>query len=342
MRMFKGHALNVCVALLLIVSITFAGGGNRAGTSAAPELLIPVGARDIAMGGASVASTSGIDAIFWNPAGLGRSSNDATALFSHMTYLADISINYFAVGVNFKDFGTIGFSLKSLNIGEIAVTTNDFPDGTGELITPTFVTLGITYSRLLADNISVGFTTSLITERIDRVSATGLAINAGVQYSNLGSIPGLNLGVVVKNIGPQMKFDGSGLLAAGEVDGRQSFYKLESGSFELPSTIEIGASYSRKLSEDNSLTLTSLFQNNNFSEDEYKFGAEYSFQNMFFIRGGWNFAQQSSPQIEYIFGPTFGAGVDYSLTDVRIGVDYAFRHTEYFSGNHVITLRLGF
>ncbi len=342
MRVYKSHVLIIVLVLLLSVTAVFAGGGDRAGTSAAPELLIPVGARDIAMGGASVASTRGIDAIFWNPAGLGRGSRDATALFSHMSYIADISVNYFAVGVNFADFGTLGFSLKSLDIGEIAVTTEDFPDGTGEIITPTFVTLGLTYSRLLAENISVGVTANLITERIDRVSANGLAINAGVQYSNLGSIPGLNLGVVVKNIGPQMQFDGSGLLHSGEVDGRQGFYKVEAGSFELPSTIEIGASYSRKFSEDNNLTLTSLFQNNNFSEDEYKVGAEYSYQNMFFLRGGWTFAEKISPQIDYIYGPSVGAGIDYAVSDIQVGVDYAFRHTKYFSGNHVVTLRLGF
>jgi hypothetical protein len=259
-----------------------------------------------------------------------------------MNYIADIDVNYFAVSSNFSGIGNLGFSLKSINIGDIPVTTNEFPDGTGEIISPTYVTLGATYSSLLAENISVGFTTNLITERIDRVSATGIAFNAGVQYSNLGSISGLGIGVVVKNVGPQMKFDGSGLIQQGTIGDRQDFIKVDAASFELPSTIEIGVSYSEKFSGDNSITLTSVFQNNNFSDDEYKVGAEYSFQNNFFVRGGWNFAQKATPNTEYIYGASVGAGIQYTLSDIEVGVDYAFRNTEFFSGNHVLTLRLGF
>ena len=139
-----------------------------------------------------------------------------------------------------------------------------------------------------------------------------------------------------------MKFDGSALIQQVTIDNTQHFVKVDAGSFELPSTIEIGASYSRKFSGDNSITITSLFQNNNFSLDEYKFGAEYSYQNMFFIRGGWNIAESRSPNSEYLYGPSAGAGVQYTLSDIQVGVDYAFRHTEFFAGNHVITLRLGF
>ncbi len=43
------------------------------------------------------------------------------------------------------------------------------------------------------------------------VSAAGFSFDMGVIYDNLASIKGLSFGVVVKNIGPQMKFDGPGL-----------------------------------------------------------------------------------------------------------------------------------
>src|ERR1051326_5723690 len=115
------RALGLFVLILVVASLGYAGGTNRAGTNAAPELLIPVGARDIAMGGASVATSAGIDAIYWNPAGLARSTFGASAMFSHMSYIADIPVNYFAVGATFEGFGSLGFSLKSIGIGDIAV-----------------------------------------------------------------------------------------------------------------------------------------------------------------------------------------------------------------------------
>jgi hypothetical protein len=348
------RAVGIFGAILVVVSLGYAGGENRAGTNAAPELLIPVGARDIAMGGASVATTSGVDAIYWNPAGLARSPFGASAMFSHMTYIADIPVNYVAIAASFSGFGTLGFSLKSLGIGDIPVTNEDYPDGTGEIISPTYVTLGLTYSRQLADNISIGVTTNLISERIDRVSATGLAFNAGVQYSGLGNIPGLNIGVAVKNIGPQMKFDGSALLQAGTVgsDQRQGFYSINAGSFELPSTIEIGASYTTKLSEDNGLTFVSLFENNNFSADEYKVGAEYAFRDNFFARAGWDLAQNRTDptltsvsgvdEATYLFGFTAGAGVHSAVGDLDITVDYAYRAVKFLSGSHIVSIKLGF
>ena len=343
--------LCVGITAVILTSLAFAGGQERTGTNAAPELLIPVGARDLAMGGASVATTSGIDALYWNPAGLARSSFGAQAMFSHMSYIADIPVNYFAVGASFEGFGSLGFSLKSLGIGDIAVTNEDFPDGTGEIITPTYVTLGATYSRMLAENISVGVTGNLISERIDRVSASGIAFSAGVQYSNLGNVPGLNIGVAIKNIGPQMQFDGSALLRQGEVgENRQGYYKIEAGSFELPSTIEIGGSYTRTFSDDNIVTLVSLFQNNNFSVDEYKIGAEYSYRNYFFVRGGWDIAESMTDpslpsnvdQSTYLYGATAGVGVHSNLGDMDVTVDYAYRSVKFLDGNHIISIKLGF
>jgi hypothetical protein len=353
MKLRNTQALVCFIAMMLVFNALPLGGGqNRTGTNAAPELLIPVGARDIAMGGASVATSAGIDAIYWNPAGLARSTFGASAMFSHMSYIADIPVNYFAVGATFEGFGSLGFSLKSIGIGDIAVTTEDYTDGTGEIISPTYVTLGVTYSRMLAENISVGVTTNLITERVDRVSATGFGVNAGVQYSNLGNVPGLNIGVAIKNMGPQMQFDGSGLLHQGEIgpDGRQGFYKVEAGAFELPSTIEIGGSYSKTFSDDNIVTLVSLFQNNNFSVDEYKLGAEYSYRNYFFLRAGWDIAESMSDatlpanvdQATYLYGGSAGVGVHSNLGDMDVTVDYAYRSVKFLDGNHVVSIKLGF
>lgn len=347
------------VALLILTIVVpvamYAGGENRVGTNAAPELLIPVGARDIAMGGSSIATASGLDAIFWNPAGLARTKNSANAMFSHMNYIADIGIDYVALSTTFEGFGTLGFSLKSVGIGEIAVTNEDNPDGTGQIINPTIVNLGLTYSKLLTDRISVGATATLISERFDRVNASGFAFSAGVQYSGLANVNGLSVGVAVKNIGPQMKFEGDGLLRQGTVNDvlrPGSFYKVEAASYELPSTIEIGLAYNYTVTEDNFLTVNGVFQNNNFAADEYKLGVEYNYANTFFVRGGYNFAEitknegiQASASFDkttHIFGFSAGAGLHYALGSLDVSFDYAYRAVEFLDNNHVFTVGLGF
>jgi hypothetical protein len=331
--------------MLAFSGTVFAGAGNRSGTNGAAELLIPVGARDIAMGGASIATAQGVEALYWNPAGVTRMRGGAAVYLSHMNYIADIGVNYGAVSANVEGFGILSLSLKSLSVGEIPVTTTLDPDGTGQNFSPQFLTLGLTYSRQLNDRISVGFTSHLISERMGEVSASGVAFDVGVLYDNLGGLDGLGLGVVVKNIGPQMKFDGSGLLTTASVSSQNrppQLYEIQAASFELPSTIEFGLGYHRAFGGVNSILVSTVFQSNNFSDDEYRFGLEYGYQDILFLRGGYNIAQRETDERQFIFGPTVGMGIQYPLGSIDVSFDYAYRSTKIFDGNHIFSVRLGF
>ncbi len=341
----------VVFVTMLLVSLmvvfggsSYAGRSEKAGSSAAPELLIPVGGRDMAMGGSTLATTTGADAIYWNPAGLARSSFGSEALFSHMNYIADIGVEYVAVATSFEGFGSIGVSLKSLSFGDFDVTTESNPDGTGEKFSPTYVTVGFTYSRLLTDRISVGLTTNLISERIDRVTASGVSFNVGLQYFSFGGVGGLNIGVAVKNIGPAMQFDGSGLLRQGSTSGAnrpETPVKLEAASDELPAIVEFGVGYVYRPQESHALMLTGLFQGNNFSDDEYKLGLEYGFDNTLFLRGGYSISQETVAD-SYIFGFSAGAGFHHAFSGLAFTLDYAFRDVNFFDANHTISVLLGF
>ena len=86
-------------------------------------------------------------------------------MFSYMSHIADIGVTYFGVSTNLEGFGTVAVTLKSLAIGNINVTTVDNPDGNGQSFKPTFLTLGLTYSRMLSDRISVGLTMNYISEK---------------------------------------------------------------------------------------------------------------------------------------------------------------------------------
>lgn len=329
----------------VVVEPGLAGAGNRAGTGGASELMIPTGTRDIAMGGSTIATTSGIEALFWNPAGVSRLNHSASVYISHMSYIADIGVDYGAVAANFEGFGVVSLSLKSLTIGDIPVTTTQNPDGTGQNFTPQFFTAGLTYSRSLSDRIAVGLTTNYVSERMGDVSASGVAFSVGVIYDNLGSVDGLSLGVTVKNIGPQMKFEGPGLNTLATVSNLTrgpNYLKVDAAAFELPSSIEFGLGYRTSFAGENALLLSTTFQNNNFSDDEYKLGAEYSFQNTLFLRGGYNMAQEESDQRKYLFGATVGGGVHAMVGSLDITVDYAFRSTEFLEDNHIFSVKLGF
>ena len=330
----------------------FGGGQNRAGTAGAPELRIPIGARYLAMGGSAIATVSGLEAIYWNPAGVDLTSTDANAMFSYRQYIADMSMNFAAVSGRLGDLGTFGLAFRSLNIGDIPVTTMDQPDGTGQIFSPTYFILGLTYSKQLTDRISIGANFNLINESIDKVNASGFSFDFGVQYTDLFNIPGFAVGVVVKNLGPTMTFSGNGnyVLANDPVSQRgPTYYDFAAASAELPSEIGIGLSYVKHFNEEHSLLISGAFQNNNFTADDYKLGLEYSFKNLFFIRGGYTYnngsvfssAEDGAPSIWQNY--VFGVGVNTKeFSSIDLSVDYAYVPTQYFDANNVFSLRVGF
>jgi len=340
----------LCVAGAVIVSSSVAQ-NKRVGTSAAAELLIPVGARDLSMGGSGIASSMGVNAIFWNPAGMARmGKTSAEAMFSSMSYIADIGVSYGAVAATFGEFGTLGLSVKSLNFGDIPLTTEDDPENSSaRFYSPNFVTVGFSYARSLTDAISVGGTMKVISEQIERVSSSGFAIDFGVQYTGLVGIQGLLLGVTVKNVGPQMTFDGSGLYrTAVTTEGLrpEQRYKSEAASFELPSVVEVGVAYDATVGDNMSLLVNGAFTNNNLYLDEYKVGGEFALgmeSVKLFARLGGTMAPDADPDLEEnIFGITYGAGINYVAPGIQLTVDYAYRTVELFNGNNVLTIKFGF
>jgi len=339
----------LCLVVMMILSGAAAAQESRVGTNAASELLIPVGARYLGMGGSSIAAVQGIESIYWNPAGLARSSHSANAMFSQMRHISDINVSYVAVSATFGGLGTLGFSLKSLDIGDIVVTTEEAPDGTGAIINPQFVTVGLTYSRALSDRVNVGATFNIVSEGIDRVGASGFAVDAGVQYSNVGQITGLSLGVAVKNLGPAMQYSGSGLFRTSQpngVDRASTPLQVVAQKDELPTTLEIGMAYAVPFGTKSKVDLTTMYQDNNFLEDVSRFGVEYSYNETFFLRGGYNISpdapEDAVGEKSYIYGLTLGAGLHYELPTIAIDLNYAYRDLAFFDGSHVFSIALGF
>jgi hypothetical protein len=296
------------------------------------------------MGGATTATSSGVEALFWNPAGAAKTDVDVSIYGSHMAYIADIGVSSAAISARFESFGVLSLSLKGLSFGDIPLTTVLIPDGTGQTFSPQFFTVDLTNSRQLTDRISVGATVMLITEHMAEVSATGYAFNIGVIYDNLVDLQGLSFGVAVKNIGPEMKFEGPGLnieATAPTLDRPPYYYKVEAAGFELPSTFEVGLGYKHAIGEDHGVLFAVAFQNNNFSDDEYKIGLEYGFQDLLFLRGGYDYSRPEMEKRENIFGATFGAGIHTRVGSVDFRFDYAFRAATIFENNHVISVTLG-
>ena len=358
--MTKQKNIHIVLAFSLlvgfVVDIAEAGSKKRRGTAGAQELLIPTGSRGTAMAGAYVAGITGLEAVEWNMAGVAGLNNNGQALSSYSSWIADIGVTSAAIAYKFGGNNVFGVSLKSLDFGDIPVTTAILPDGTGEMYSPSYLTFGFLYSRKMTDRIFFGTTMKIISESIMRENARGIAIDAGVQYK---SETGLSLGASMRNLGLNMLFNGPDLeefhtpedTEPGSNTEPRRIYLQE---FELPSTLELGVSYNVNLGPATGVVAAS-FLNNNFSFDEYRFGAEFLVMDMLSLRGGLSMGYDPEPygadgienttddeydegglessSDEFIWGPTFGFGLDLTkLTGLGGSIDYAYRTAEFFDG----------
>ena len=319
------------VLLVLSLSSAYAGNSLRIGTAGAQELLIPVGSRGTAMGGAVLSTTYGVESMYWNPAGL-SSLEGTEAAFTYLPYIADIDVNYVGVATNIEGFGTVGAGAKVVSIGDIEETTEDLPDGTGRVFSPSLTVINLTYAREFTANVSFGVTAMFIHEDIFEVQASGLAFDVGFIYRPRWY--GLSMGLTVKNYGPEMEFDGIGF------DREQNDRPVRpvSDDFDLPSSINIGVGYDFIDDGRNLANLSGNFRSNNYSEDYWQGGAEYVYDGKYALRAGYNFSDQD----EFIYGVTFGAGLSVPLGGVVFGFEYSWNETDVFDDNQFFTVKANF
>lgn len=267
----------------------WAGSNGRKGTEGAPELTIPVGPRGTALGGAVVGDATGVEALFWNPAGVGTLAK-TEAMFTHTQYFADMKLNYFGVATHVGNAGVIGFAAKVLSVGDVIVTTESAPDGTGEIAQPTYTVLGLTWAKQFTDRVTFGATGNLVSEHVIQQNATGVAFDFGVQY--LTGWRGVKLGMVMKNFGPNMTFNGPGteistITPGADPSSQPRIFNSESASFDLPSFFTMGASADLVSTPATRLTLLGALQNNNYEGNAIRGGLEWAYRNLVALRGSY-------------------------------------------------------
>ena len=335
----------ISLAVVALGSILVAQ-NSRMGSASSTQLLVVPSAKYLSGGGA-VANAQGMDAVFWNPAGLAASENSIDAIFSNRQYIADISNNFFGISSSFGSY-KLGLNVRTFNIGDIDETTVYYPDGTGQKFTPNFSIMGSTFSSKITDNTSVGLNVNYIRESFGRVSASGFAYDLGVQYKNVLQREGLNVGFVMKNFGKPMKYDGTGLgvfATSSDADRPTEYYKVDAAAFDLPFTFDMALSYNIS-GADLGVTYTS----NYYSTDELKLSAAYNLAGLGSVGVGFQMsgdAQEIQDGDDWYTNPSdgisFGASLDMSrFVGANLSVDYSMVPMGDFGTNSIVALRVAF
>jgi hypothetical protein len=323
--------------LIFILSVTFAIGQSKVGSTSAPFLNIGIGPRAISMGGAFVATASDVSSLYWNPAGASR-SNTNEAMFSHSSWFADINYSWAGAMLKLGDAGTIGLNLTYLDYGDMEVTTLAEQDGTGQFFTAYDLSMGLTYAYNLTDRFSLGGTVKYIQSKIWNTSASAFATDIGVLFHS--DINGLRIGATITNFGTGMKMDGKDLLVQHDIDPNnygnndQILASLETDEFPLPLTFRIGLAMDVLENEEHRVTLAVDALHPNDNDESLNVGGEYMFNNLVAFRVGYKSLFLANSEE----GLTAGVGLNYNFSsDFGVRVDYAYQdfgmldYTQHFS-----------
>ncbi len=343
-------------AILMISGSAFAGNKDRIGQAGASELLINPWTCSSGMGGANTASSTGIESVHLNVAGLAF-TRKSDVVFSRTNWLkgSEININTFGAGFRVGESSVLGLGVMALNYGDIEITTVNLPEGGSGKFSPQVLSPFLAFAKEFSNSINGGFTVKGISESIANVSARGVAFDMGVRYVT-GEKDNLKFGIALRNVGPKMKYSGDGMSTKVTLDGKEFTLEQRSEGFELPAFLSIGAGYdiyfgsqtdtaSKEIRADHKLTLCGDFQANSFGKDQIKFGAEYSFMTYFKLRGGYVYEEElnnKDTRTTVFTGPTAGLSVQFPMgaNKTIIGLDYSYQSTFPFDGTHSIGIRL--
>lgn len=360
--------------LLLGIFICFSMGAlaqvNNPIVTAVPSLSIAPDARAGGMGDIGVATTPDVNSQYWNPSKYIFMESDAGISVSYTPWLSklvpDINLGYLAGYWKLDKEQALSGSLRYFSLGDITLMDQlGYPQGSAH---PNEIAFDVAYSRLLSDKFSAAVTLRYIRSDLNNginltggtpmYAGTSVAGDVSAYYKTpltLQNVDGqLNLGVNISNIGSKISYD-----------------KNESSNF-IPTNLRLGGSYDYPLDNYNKISVSADLNKllvptqNNMTAKEYSdlspltgifksfadapggfkeemqeimwsFGAEYAYNNQFFVRGGYFNESQYKGNRKY-----FTAGAGFKLNVFQLDAAYVISTAQSNPLDQTLRLTLSF
>jgi len=317
--MKKFAVILVCICL----TSTVLADQPKVGAVGAQFLKIGVGSKYQGMGETSVATVNDIYATYWNPAGLVGVENWSVG-FTSVNWLLDINLNYVAFAKSFEDVGVLGVSVTVLSGDEQEITTtlnNDTQDGTGQYYNFSSYAIGLSFARQLTTRFSFGATGKFLGETIGDVNAKGVAFDFGtLLYTGFRS---LRMGMSITNMGSQMQFKGRAMQVPYNDDGIGNSVpveaELKANPYNIPLTFRVGMAFDVEMGPRSMVTFSGEFKHPNDADKRGSMGAEYAFNEQFYLRSGYKFGYDEETV-------AFGGGLSTPIgSGTSLVIDYAWQ-----------------
>lgn len=322
-----------------------------------PSLNIAPDARGGGMGDVGAATDPDIASQYWNPAKYAFSYSKAGVGLSYTPWLRslvkDIDLAYLSgyYKLGDSDLQALGASLRYFSLGEINLT-----DGSGNAMgtaSPYEMAVDVSYSRKLSETFSGAvafrFIYSDLQAQDDGIQpGTSFGVDIAGYYNNYVMMGNseclLGLGFNVSNIGPKISFDGgttgtfipTNLRLGGSFlmpldDYNSLAFNLDLNKLLVPTRPNTegmtSAEAQEAMDEYNDInSIAGIFKSfgdapggmaEEFKEITWSIGAEYAYNNQFFVRGGYYYENPDKGNRQY-----FSAGAGFKLNVFQLDAAY--------------------
>ncbi|HEY0970211.1 MAG TPA: PorV/PorQ family protein [Gemmatimonadales bacterium] len=300
--------LAAALGALAVAAPRLSGAQDALPAEGALFLLLPVGARAVASGGAVVAASEGSESLWWNPASLARQVAGEVAVHHAQTIAA--TSDALAAVFPWRGVGVFGVAAHLIDLGEQEITPPDGPPAIGKLL-PRNVVVSASYARRLGTVLDLGLTYKVLQVRSDCSgqcanvpvgATTSSAADIGARLHLRAPVP-VVVGVALRNVGPDIR-----LHDRTERDPLPTRWQLGLGH-EVRAVERYASDLTLHVGADVVADLDSRL-------DSYRAGGEVAWQRRVILRGGYVFDAGSGASGE---GPTVGLGVVAG----RLAVDIA-------------------
>jgi hypothetical protein len=320
-------------ALVLVVMTGIAGAqtSDRAGSVGALFLKLGMSPRAAAMGNTYIGISDDVTGVFLNPVSV-VNIEGYQFFVSELEYLLDMravaGAFSFPMPTSIGGRGAIHYT--GFLSGDMKMTTAQDIDGvlTNRDFSWDELAIGFTYARAFTDRFSIGASIKYVRTDVADFYSHTVAFDIGTLYRT--GFRNLRLGMSATNFGPDMKFDGkydntyiSGIW--------QVAIPEEYGFYPLPISLQVGIADDLFLSEDFRITGAIDYSHPNDLAERIHVGAEFAYNEMFCLRGGF-FMDMDKSNVEDPIDPDdealdrfmeFRLGAGFRISNVM--VDYAWQ-----------------
>lgn len=347
MRLKLKCAALVCAAAVSSQAFSQAEAINVV-TSSVPFLRISPDARSGGMGDLGIATSPDANSGFWNLAKTPFNTDKAGVSLTYTPWLKDLGVNdvfLAALAGYYKldDQSAVSASLRYFNLGTIQFT--DFSGNSISTGKPTELGVDVGYSRKLTDKFGVGVTLRYINSNLTRGYAGGttsykagstVAADLSFFYDNTDDRgAGLRAGLALSNLGGKISYTNDAT-QRDYIPANIGIGVSHTSAFDNNSKLMLGIEANKLLvptppqPNGDSTDITALAEyrskgvisswfssfgdagsvKNELSEIQVSLGAEYNYNDQFFVRAGYFYEDKNKGNRKFF---TAGVGIVYNV-----------------------------